>query len=54
LGKEKMTLEVVDTNPEAKKLYERKGFVVTKIENIAFLTIRAGFRKVIHMRKVIV
>jgi len=54
LGKKKMILEVVDTNPEARKLYERKGFVVTKIENTGFFTNRAGFRKVIHMKKVIV
>lgn len=53
LGKKKMTLEVVDTNPEAKKLYERKGFVVTKIEKTGFLTGLAGFTKVVHMRKVI-
>jgi len=53
LGKKKMTLEVVDTNPEAKKLYERKEFVVTKIEKTGFLTSLAGFTKVFHMRKVI-
>jgi len=53
LGKKKIILEVIDTNPEAKKLYERKGFVVTEIEKTGFLTSLAGFTKVVHMRKVI-
>jgi beta-N-acetylhexosaminidase len=38
---------------EAKKLYERKGFVVTEIEKTGFLTSLSGFKKVIHMKKVL-
>ena len=36
-------LEVVDTNPRAKKLYEKIGFSVKKIKKYYFLTRRAGF-----------
>jgi ribosomal protein S18 acetylase RimI-like enzyme len=36
-------LEVVNTNPRAKKLYEKIGFSVKKIKKYYFLTRRAGF-----------
>lgn len=51
LGKNKVILEVVDTNPMAKKLYERLGFRVVKEENISCLSRRTGFNKVYHMIK---
>lgn len=51
MGKRKIVLEVVDTNPDAQKLYERTGFVVTKKEHLAMLTSKAGFTEVIHMSK---
>jgi ribosomal protein S18 acetylase RimI-like enzyme len=53
MNKKKVILEVVDTNLRAKKLYERMGFQVVKIENTMFLTSRAGFQKVFHMEKTI-
>jgi len=42
-GFEKTYLEVVDTNPRAKKLYERLGFVRKKTNRFYFLTAGAGF-----------
>lgn len=51
LGKKKVILEVVDTNPLAKKLYERKGFQVVKKEYLGLLTKRAGFQALYHMEK---
>lgn len=53
-GKRKLTLEVVDANPGARRLYERKGFVVTRILKTGLLTARAGFGKVLFMEKEIV
>ncbi len=53
LKKKKVILEVVDTNPMAKKLYEKVGFREVKAEELAFLTKKAGFKRVIHMEKVI-
>jgi ribosomal protein S18 acetylase RimI-like enzyme len=50
-GKRKMTLEVVDANPGARRLDERKGFVVTRILNTALLTARAGFGKVLFIEE---
>lgn len=53
LNRKKVILEVVDTNPKAKKLYERLGFQVVKEENTALLTKNAGFEKVFHMEKIL-
>ncbi|MNW44917.1 Acetyltransferase (GNAT) family protein [compost metagenome] len=53
LNKNRVVLEVVDTNPKAKKLYERMGFQVVNEENISFLTQRAGFKYIINMEKVL-
>ncbi len=38
-----LRLDVVDTNPGAKRLYERKGFVATKTESAPFLRPIMGF-----------
>lgn len=51
--KRKVILEVVDTNPRARKLYEKMGFRVVKVENTMLLTSQAGFQKVYHMEKII-
>nr|WP_314461748.1 GNAT family N-acetyltransferase [uncultured Clostridium sp.] len=51
IGRKQVVLEVVDTNPQAKKLYERHGFRVVKEENTGLLTKRAGFKKVYYMVK---
>ena len=40
---ERTYLEVVDTNPRAKKLYERLGFKTKKTVNFYFFTRSAGF-----------
>lgn len=53
-GKKKVILEVVDTNPLAKKLYERMGFRVVKEENLSLFTKRAGFQIFYHMEKDII
>lgn len=49
---ETMTLEVIDTNPRAQKLYERLGFVVQKRSNIWPLNkmIGWGFNESIYMK----
>lgn len=44
-------LEVVDTNPKARKLYERLGFRVVREERFGILTRRAGFAGVMTMEK---
>lgn len=46
-------LEVVDTNPQAQKLYERVGFVVVDVEDTSLFTSDSGFSKVIHMKKML-
>ena len=48
-----LTLEVVDSNPRARQLYERLGFVARKEERYGAVTARAGFRGVAFMRKVL-
>ena len=53
MRKKKVVLEVVDTNPMAKKLYEKLGFRVVKAEKLSFFTKDAGFEKVYHMEKVL-
>ncbi|MCK4560516.1 MAG: GNAT family N-acetyltransferase [Calditrichia bacterium] len=47
----RLSLTVVDTNQDAKKLYERIGFSITKIVKYGFITRSAGFEAVIHMYK---
>jgi ribosomal protein S18 acetylase RimI-like enzyme len=44
-------LEVVDTNPGARRLYERMGFVETKRERVPFLRNIMGFSGVATMVK---
>lgn len=53
LKKSKVVLEVVDTNPRAKKLYEKMGFKVVRVDNTSILTNTAGFKKLYHMEKTI-
>ena len=38
-----LRLDVVDTNPRARSLYEREGFVVTKVERTPYLRRLMGF-----------
>lgn len=47
----RLSLTVVDTNQDAKRLYERIGFSITKIVKYGFITRSAGFEAVIHMYK---
>lgn len=47
----RLSLTVVDTNQDAKRLYERIGFSITKIVKYGFITRSAGFEAVIHMFK---
>lgn len=49
----KVMLEVVDTNPLAKKLYERVGFRTFKVQNTRLFSAQAGFHKVLHMEKML-
>nr|WP_285858772.1 GNAT family N-acetyltransferase [Paenibacillus sp. MER 99-2] len=46
-----ISLEVVDTNPSAQKLYERFGYMFKKELKSGSFTKRAGFRRVIFMQK---
>lgn len=48
---DKISLTVVDTNPKAKKLYEKLGFKVVKVYEYGKATERAGFTKEILMVK---
>jgi ribosomal protein S18 acetylase RimI-like enzyme len=40
---ETVRLDVIESNPRAKKLYESKGFVVTKKEYFPYLNSLIGF-----------
>jgi ribosomal protein S18 acetylase RimI-like enzyme len=42
-GKTSVSLEVVDTNPDARRLYERQGFRVTRTMYYPYLSRIAGF-----------
>ncbi|UHA73435.1 GNAT family N-acetyltransferase [Paenibacillus sp. 481] len=53
-GKKNVVLEVIDTNPQARKLYERIGFVCTGTKTFGATTARAGFRAVHYMSKPVV
>lgn len=50
-NKSKILLEVVNTNPRAKSLYEKLGFQVKKKTNFGFLTKSSGFTSVEFMVK---
>ena len=50
-GCKAVTLEVVDTNPRARQLYERLGFKVIKEEWYGPLTRKAGLSGAAYMRK---
>lgn len=43
-GLEKVRLDVIDTNPRARALYERKGFVATDQQKMGLLAPIFGFR----------
>jgi len=53
IGRSKLILGVVDTNPRAKKLYERFGFEVYKTNKSGWYSRRAGFTGSFEMRKVL-
>lgn len=53
IGRNKLILGVVNTNPRAKKLYERFGFEVYKTQKTGRFTQRAGFTSSHDMRKVL-
>jgi len=40
---DQIRLDVIDTNPQARKLYERNGFVETKTEHFGYLRWLLGF-----------
>ncbi len=42
-GYERVRLDVIDTNPGARKLYERKGFQAVKTHNFSYLRWLLGF-----------
>ena len=53
-GLRAVELEVVDTNPDARRLYERLGFVVLKEQHYGRLTAAGGFTGATTMRKELV
>ena len=42
-GYKTVRLDVIDTNPDARRLYERQGFVATKTESFGYLRWLLGF-----------
>ena len=50
-GYKYLRLTVINTNMGAKKMYEKHGFNVEKEIKYGFLTKKAGFTSVFHMRK---
>jgi ribosomal protein S18 acetylase RimI-like enzyme len=46
-----IALDVIDSNPKAKKLYEKEGFCVTKYIKTKFFTRGMGFDGIFVMRK---
>jgi ribosomal protein S18 acetylase RimI-like enzyme len=52
-GRHKLTLEVVDTNPRALKLYESMGYSCKKTKRTGFLTAMAGFKAYSLMEKLV-
>jgi len=51
VGLRAVELEVVDTNPDAQRLYERLGFVVLNEHHYGRITARGGFTGATYMRK---
>jgi ribosomal protein S18 acetylase RimI-like enzyme len=51
IGLRALELEVVDTNPDAQRLYERLGFVVLREAHYGRLTAAGGFTGATYMRK---
>ncbi|MEM9030272.1 MAG: GNAT family N-acetyltransferase [Pseudomonadota bacterium] len=51
LGKVSVGLDVVDTNPRARELYERLGFTATKTTDIGAMRMVFPFRSVTRMTK---
>ena len=52
-GYDRVRLDVIDTNPRAKKLYERKGFQVVKTERIPYLRWLLGFGGYTTMERIV-
>lgn len=50
-GLSAVILEVVDTNPDAQRLYERLGFIATGTEHYGRFTAAGGFSGMTKMRK---
>lgn len=53
LGRQAVDLEVIDTNPGARALYERLGYTVQWTRRYGFITRPAGFESVFKMRKML-
>ena len=51
LDKTSVRLDVIDTNPRARTLYERRGFVTVRTEGVGPLRAIFSFRAVTTMRK---
>jgi ribosomal protein S18 acetylase RimI-like enzyme len=51
VGVEVIRLEVVDTNPRARSLYEREGYVAVRTENTPYLRRAMGFSAVTTMER---
>jgi ribosomal protein S18 acetylase RimI-like enzyme len=51
LGIEVIRLEVVDTNPRARSLYEREGYVAVRTESTPYLRRMMGFSAVTTMER---
>lgn len=50
-GYRHIRLDVIDTNPGARRLYERKGFTATKTKHFGFLRPILGFSAVTTMQR---
>lgn len=50
-GLQRIKLDVIDTNPRARALYERKGFVATKVTHLGPLKYVFGFNSATTMVK---
>lgn len=52
-GLRKVTLDVINTNPRAKALYERRGFVAVSEESTSILKPLLGFDSATRMVKTV-
>lgn len=52
-GYQQVRLDVIDTNPRARQLYERKGFEAIKTEHFPFLRWLIGFGASTTMRRLV-